>query len=216
MGGMAGGGGMGGMAGGGGMGGGTPAVASSCLDLRNDGVDVDGTYSIEVNSSPLTVYCDMTTDGGGWTQLYDQDVAQGYLPTATWAAGVNTDQPNLGQYSILNLIDEFEGASAGFQFFIDWPNDGNDFVRWEQPKNPFDLPRGTVSNLVESPTNQVGCTPFGGLAAEGKVASTMDGSTNSCWWWAIGTSAPFGAGIPAYGTSDANSLVATRTRLWVR
>jgi hypothetical protein len=217
MGGMAGGGGsagMGGMAGGGGMGGMGP-VASSCLDLLNDGVDVDGTYSIVVGGSPLTVYCDMTTDEGGWTQLYDQDVALGFEPTAIWAGGVNPDQPNMGHYSILSLMADFEGASPGFEFFIDWPNEGGGFVRWAQSENPF-VGRGTVSSIVESPTNQTGCTAFDGLGADNDGSSTLDGSSTTCWWWAIGTSAPYGAGIPAYGNSDAGQLVATQTRLWVR
>jgi hypothetical protein len=219
MGGMAGGGGMGGMAGGGGMGGMGP-VASSCLDLLNDGVDVDGTYLIVVGGSPLTVYCDMTSDGGGWTQLYDQDVALGYLPRVAWAAGVSTTPPNMGQYSILNLIDEFEGALPGFEFFIDWPADGSDFVQWEQTENPF-VDRGTVSSIVQSPTNQTGCTDFGGLglSAPGHGFSTLDGSTNGCAWWAVGAAVAYlGVGLPAYYTSDSGQgeLVATRTRLWVR
>ena len=208
-------GGAGGMAGNGGTGG-MPPLASSCLELRNQGETVDGTYEIEVNGSTLTVYCDMTTDGGGWTQLYDQDASVGFLPTTTWAEGVNSDQPNGGQYSILDLIDAFEGGSPGFEFFLDWPNDGSDFVRWAQSDNPF-TGRGVVTSIVQSPTNQIGCTPFGGLAADGDGDSTMDGSTNNCWAWAVGTSAPYGGGIPGYASSDAGSLIsAMRTRLWVR
>jgi len=186
--------------------------------LRAAGEDTDGTYAINVvGVGPLTVYCDMTTDGGGWTQLYDQNVAvaPGYAPTTVWAAGVNTDQPNMGRYSILNLTAEFEGASTGFEFFIDWPSDGASFVRWEQSLNPF-VGRGTVSGIVESPTRQAGGTFFGGLAAEGDGGSTLDGSTNTSWWWAIGTSAPWDGGIPAYAASDAGRLVASRARLWVR
>jgi hypothetical protein len=64
---------------------------------------------------------------------------------------------------------------------------------------------------------------FGGLAAEGDGISTLDGSTNACAWWAIGTTGPYGSSqtpiddvIPAYDTSDAGQLLATRTRLWVR
>jgi hypothetical protein len=157
----------------------------------------------------------MTADGGGWTQLYDQDVALGFLPVDVWAAGVNTTPPNMGQYSILNLIDNFEGT-LGFEFFIDWPNDGTDFVRWRQSENPFDG-RGLVgSSVVQSPTNQLGCTTFGGLGVESGGRAALAGSTNECWWWAVGTSQEYGAGIPAYTSSDASRLVATRTRLWVR
>ena len=217
-GGMAGAGGTGGMAGAGGTGG-MPPTASSCLDFLPAAQDMDGEYVIDVDGAgpilPLTVYCDMTTDGGGWTQLYDQDIAQGYEPIATWAAGVNMGQPNMGHYSILNLTADFEGASPGFEFFIDWPNDGVGFVRWAQSENPF-VGRGTVSNIVEFPANQFGGTAFGGLGAENDGSSLLDGSPGRWWWWAVGTEAPYYGGIPAYATSDAGVLVAARTRLWVR
>jgi hypothetical protein len=193
-----------------------PITASSCLDLLNEGVNVDGTYTIEVNGSPLTVYCDMNTDEGGWTQLYDQDVAQGYLPAQTWADGVNITQPDSGQYSILNLIDDFEGNTSGFEFFIDWPNDGADFVRWQQSENPFDGRGLAGGSVVQSPTGQEGCTTFGGLGVENGGRAALAGSINQCWWWAVGTSQQYSAGIPAYLSSDASGLVATRTRLWVR
>jgi hypothetical protein len=107
---------------------------------------------------------------------------------------------------------------SGFEFLVDWPNDGGDFgdfVQWEQSENPL-VGRGTVSSIVQSPTNQSGCTAFGGLGADGDGFSTLDGTTNFCWWWAIGTTAAYGTGIPAYLNSDAGQLVATRTRLWVR
>jgi hypothetical protein len=121
----------------------------------------------------------------------------------------------MGQYSILDLIDEFKGVSPGFEFYIDWPNEGASFVRWQQSQNPFDG-RGTVTSVVQSPANQLGCTAFGGLGDDANVNATLDGSTNFCWWWAIGTSVAWGAGIPAYQNSDTGGLDATRTRLWVR
>jgi hypothetical protein len=223
---MGGGAGAGGAAGMGGMGGtgGMVPTETSCLDLLNGGANTDGPYTINVGGSPLTVYCDMTTAGGGWTQLYDQDinVPPGYASTAEWSAGINVDSPNMGHYSILHLIDEFEGMSAGFEFYIDWPGAPGDFVQWEQSANPF-VGRSTVSNVVESPTNQDGCGAFAGLAADGDSsqvppfsASTLDGSLTTCFWWAIGMTGPQAGGIPAYFSSDAGQLVASHARLWVR
>jgi hypothetical protein len=41
----------------------------SCTTLSNEGINVSGTYNVwplGPTGSSYTVYCDMTTDGGGW------------------------------------------------------------------------------------------------------------------------------------------------------
>lgn len=40
-----------------------------CWDLRQEGHNTSGVYRIKLRGAqkPLLVYCDMETDGGGWT-----------------------------------------------------------------------------------------------------------------------------------------------------
>ena len=39
----------------------------SCLDYKNAGHTVSGIYNIRLGAHQQKVYCDMDTDGGGWT-----------------------------------------------------------------------------------------------------------------------------------------------------
>lgn len=169
----------------------------------------------------------MTTAGGGWTMVLDQNVAvsPSVQTKAAWTAGVNTSSPNAGQYSILNRLAALK-AGANYELWLNWPS-SSAYIRWSQVQNPFSVTSGAAVTLVGTPTsvpaNQTGGTsaPFTGLystsVSPAVSATTLAGDLNpGYYWFAVGLTATYNGGIPAYSGSASGQLIASRTQLFVR
>ena len=100
---------------------GPECAARSCLDVLEQGEEVsDGLYWIDpVGSGPYQAYCDMTTDGGGWTLTMKLDDAASVFE---YDAVYWTTEDLYNEGEVLPNVDAF-GVNAKFSAYNDVPGD---------------------------------------------------------------------------------------------
>jgi hypothetical protein len=107
------------------------ALGADCLSILSAGLSTgDGTYTIDpdgsgVGADPFEVECDMTTDGGGWTQLADEDYTVEGCPGA-WLKSSSSGYCHRGTARGSAASAEFDsfgitysevfGALTGYQY----------------------------------------------------------------------------------------------------
>lgn len=82
-------------------------VASTCAELHERFPELqNGTYALQLDEDtpPIIAWCDMQTEGGGWTVLYASDATDGNVPIVSFE--VRHGNPLLFEHYNLHVLDK--------------------------------------------------------------------------------------------------------------
>ena len=142
----------------------------SCLSIKNANPSLSsGTYTIDPDgaggNAPVSVYCDMVTDGGGWTRVNTTDEA---LKAGTLST-ISISDMGLSYTSVLLV--------AKSNMFTKYANENS--IWWSTGINPaiHGLKFGSSWYFLANPTAWRG---YGGLNGS-PYTVTLSGGVDNCW-----------------------------------
>jgi hypothetical protein len=175
----------------------------SCQEIRDLTKDVqpsltNGIYKIDPDGdsgpeAPYDVYCDLITDGGGWTKL-ESITWKTFFDTSNWSNKNITDPSNEWYSSLIKRI-LFKDTNGCYTLRIVVGNSGNwlgtpaHTTVWKQCHDPFTETTNGSDYTYISGAQSSTCGGFNGLHHKYQGYSmTSDPDVNDnvgCWWMQI-------------------------------
>lgn len=192
---------------------------NSCKAILDAGASKgSGLYTINPGGTgSIPVFCDMETDGGGWTRvMYHDYIASSLFVSTAEAQTSNVSTPLSAKYSILYLLQHFK-RSGKYELRIRWPEVTPLRNWWSQTSDFRSQPAaGYVGIQIDSTSNS-----WGGLEYNTSGKSLADGSVGTTeWFYAVGAMTDqWGAATPGIPVSDqimGSNIGSPRMELWVK
>eukprot|EP01052_Picozoa_sp_SAG31_P008925 SAG31_NODE_459_length_15396_cov_5.092502_3_plen_231_part_00 len=154
-----------------------------------------------------------------WVLLVRQ-TAGTYHDRDEWRRGVNSENPDSPDYSILDSLDDEMRVDGKFQFKLVWPQNGlqttNNFNEWRQTSNPLEISGDAVEGYEEVEIHHRVNNWGGGMSVSSQGATYLDCTPHSDnWCYAIASREEWSGGIPACCDGSCGQNAARVVELWV-
>ena len=162
----------------------------------SNGYMMHDNISFDVDNQDDNKAFDNKNVGGGRYLLLSRQTVNNdkfYDKKVSLSHKLNENDPNNPNYMNGALLNSSFKIRGKYVFKLVWPNSGLQPQIWKQESDPFKERKVRGYQYVNAPHNY---GAWGGLRFNGGPC-VLSGSTNSWWWYAVGSFQKYGNGLPA-------------------